>query len=197
MATYQCSDIVNLFRFINLEVNINLFFQKTIIFIFVVNIIFIPGYSYGEDRDYFSPEVTSDQLAVFKQLFSQADKFELTENEGIFYYRAKTDSELLGYIFLGCEKGFVNEIITYTGIDVSGICQGLIIFRQQETPRYFNLIIENNFADKFLEVDIDKIDIESRSLDEYEIDVITGATSSSAAIIENFWEAVEQFISIP
>lgn len=134
---------------------------------------------------------------MFQQLFSQAETFELSENEDFIYYQAKIDSDVLGYIFMGNRKGFIDEIVTYTGIDTYGICRGLIIFHQQETPRYFNLVIEHNLTDKFQDVDIDKIDVATRSFNDYEIDVVTGATSSSNAIIENFWDAVELFNLIP
>lgn len=158
---------------------------------FILNVIFCNCYALSTEP------LSSDQLVAFKQLFDQGENFEITENGEASYYTARSNSDILGYIFIGSHKGFMAEIITYTGIDIAGTCRGLTIFHQQETPRYFNLIIEDKLIEKFQGIDISNIDPEDRNFKEYNIDVVTGATSSSSAIIENFWDAVELFNLIP
>jgi len=131
---------------------------------------------------------------ILLKIFPNADKFELIdENDNFIAYQ---DENIIGYIFKGNNKGFQSRVITFTGIDINGVCSSMEVIEHGETPPFFELLIENNFFSIFKDIDVNRIDIENKDFSEYSVDVISGATYSSNAVIENFWEAANNYYKI-
>ncbi|MBN1149835.1 FMN-binding protein [candidate division WOR-3 bacterium] len=131
----------------------------------------------------------SQETIHLQKIFVFADSFEKVFLDTSSYYNVYKDNSLIGYGFLGDNSGLVGPVITLTGISADGICIGVLLLSHNETPQYFVLLEKKSFFDKFTGMKIGFLDIENRNFNDYEIDAVTGATISSFAVIENFWEA--------
>lgn len=149
------------------------------------------GFLYFGLIGYFSEIQTPDsgEIIYLQKHFPSADSF----NKTIFcldtFFTAREGLFLCGYAFAGESEGLLGPITTMTGITSGGICAGVLLISHNETPQYFSLLEKRSFFDKFKGIRIDDLDLEKRDFLDYEIDAVTGATISSSAIIQNFWEA--------
>ncbi|MBN1619133.1 FMN-binding protein [candidate division WOR-3 bacterium] len=154
--------------------------------IFIFECVFCPGLPC-----YFYEIQTPDsgEIIYLQKLFPSADSFNKTIFCSDTFFTAREGSFLCGYAFVCENEGLLGSITSMTGISANGICSGILVISHNETPQYFNLLEKRGFFEKFKEVKIDSLDIQNRDFLDYEIDAVTGATVSSSAVIQNFWEA--------
>lgn len=133
------------------------------------------------------------QQKLLNSFFPEADSFLSTEYETEKYFNAYSDQKIIGYVFIGKNEGFTGPVISFTGIDISGVCVKVEIVEHEETPRYFELLIGNKFFSQFELIDLKIINLSERDFLEYTVDAVSSATYSSNAVIDNFWDAVRLF----
>jgi electron transport complex protein RnfG len=142
---------------------------------------------------------TSQERQALKGLLPTASEFVEKEQQrqeipAVVYYEGVKDNNLVGYVLKIKAKGYGGDIDMLVGIDPSGIIQGVEILSQQETPGLGSRITEIKQGEKrpwFLEQFKAKT---AKYLDMSGIQAISGATISSAAVLEAVKKEVYGFI---
>lgn len=137
-------------------------------------------------------DITQEELAVLKEIFPQATAFEARTAMSIRYFEASGPSGLLGTAFAGARYGFNSEVVSITGIDLMGVSVALKVLSQFESW-WYQVEWDSEFFSQFSGIDTSKVDEQSRSFGDYQVDAVSGATYSSEAVIGGFWEAVKQY----
>lgn len=163
-----------------------------LVFICVLSAIFSADKAFAVD---FSENPISDiELNCLQNLFPSSDSFSKMILDTTSYFTAIESYSVSGYAFVGENRGIGGSIITMTGFDVNGFCTGVQVVSHEETPQYFALLEKKNFFCGFSGVNIDSIDVPGKNFMNYGIDAVTGATMSSEAVLENFWEGAQLFL---
>lgn len=139
--------------------------------------------------------IAAATLEVLEALFPQAEQFQgmLPEDaseaeiaaaereEGPQYpvYLALADGELIGTAVRGAGEGYQSTIRVLVALDRSGTIQAVRVTDQDETPGLGDVILEDEFLDRFIGKDRDdSIDIDA------DADSISGATLSAEGAAE-------------
>ncbi len=88
------------------------------------------------------------------------------------------DGKLTAYAFFGTGEGYEGPVRVLTLTDPGGIITKVYPYEHQETPSYFAKLFEENFLESFEGMSVSGFDGKTAP-----IDVVTGATISSGAII--------------
>ncbi len=127
------------------------------------------------------------------------------EHNGIFYYQGHDNQKLLGYCFPVSGNGLWGIITALLAID--GDLEeliGLHIIDQNETPGLGGRITEEKFLDQFsgkkLTDDGKAVSFrligENEDADETQINQITGATSSSKAVVDMLHRNIRDILEV-
>ena len=138
---------------------------------------------------------TGELTPQVRELFPAATSAVSQRVEGTYYKEAWQDDQLLGYAFTTEHYGYQSEIRILTGLDADGLAVGVVVLDQNETPSYWRMISDNWLA-AFSGLELAELDAEARDFGPYEIDGITGATKTSVAIINAFWDAVDLYLAM-
>lgn len=117
-----------------------------------------------------------------------------TELDGLAYYPATLDGEIVGWAFRGLSSlGYSGEIEVMIGVDAGGSIKGMRILRHAETPG-----LGANYADPRLLADL----FGGKSLaasnlkvakDGGDVDAVTGATVTGRALADAVERALRRF----
>lgn len=127
------------------------------------------------------------------------------ERNGIFYYKAHSDDEFLGFCFPVLGNGLWGSISALMAIDADlNELIGLHIVEQNETPGLGGRITEDEFLNQFSgkkatiegELVVFNLIGENESADETEINQITGATSSSQAVLDMLHRSLRDILEV-
>lgn len=124
-----------------------------------------------------------------REVLPQAKSFEaVKEGENIIYYRAfGPNKRVLGYVFKASKKGYSSEIATMVGVDKDGLISRIKILSQNETPGLGTRIIEALwFQEQFKGKNANDLS--------NEVQVITGATITSRAVIDSIKEKAKEIM---
>lgn len=146
----------------------------------------------ASDKDGLTEGITTEELAVLKELFPAATSFEVRKAMSVRYFEAAGPAGKLGTAFTGARYGFNSEVVSITGIDLEGISVALKVLRQFESW-WYRVEWDGAFFGQFVGIDTSKVDEELQDFGEYQVDAISGATYSSEAVIGGFWDAVKQY----
>lgn len=136
--------------------------------------------------------VTESEASVLASIFGEAVEFLAALFETRRYFEAWSDSALAGAAFVGFGYGFDGEVITVTGFDMSGTTISLKVLSQWESW-WFAVESSPGFFEQFSNLDVSKLDPDTRDSGPYTIDAVSGATYSSRAVMDGFWDSVRQF----
>ena len=108
-------------------------------------------------------------------------------------YETKSDGKLAGWVTKSTGQGYADKIEVLIGFD-PGMekITGLFVLDQKETPGLGNKILEDAWRGQFLNKSTAKAlaPVKGKSSASHEIDAITGATISSAAVTDIINRAV-------
>ena len=116
-------------------------------------------------------------LRVLNEIFPDMSDYAL---EGDIY-TIYSDGAKLGYAFLAIGKGYGGDIDILVGLEAEMTVKGIAIVSQAETPGLGNRIIEPNFTDRFVGLDVADVAVPDEG---GKVDAITGSTISSKAVID-------------
>lgn len=148
--------------------------------------------------------IAAATLEVLEALFPQAEQFQgmLPEDaseaeiaaaereEGPQYpvYLALADGELIGTAVRGAGEGYQSTIRVLVALDRSGTIQAVRVTDQDETPGLGDVILEDEFLDRFVGIDRDdSIEIDA------DADSISGATLSAEGAAEAVRHALARY----
>jgi len=138
--------------------------------------------------------ITKDKIAIAKKeaisemlatLFPEMEDFTLDEESGL--YTPLTEGESLGHAFMATATGYGGTIDILIGLEPDATLRGIKIISQQETPGLGAKIIEGSFLSQFKGLSVNEVAL---SRDGGKIDAITGATTSSSAVVNAVKEAI-------
>ena len=141
-------------------------------------------------------ELKGEESAALKEILPGADTFKEKSIEGIEYFDAMKDGELIGYCVRVVANGYNGYIRLVVGIDRSGIIKGVQVLEQYETPGLGSKITEVRPGEKdawFLRQFKGKS--ASTVTLKKDVDAITGATISSRAVTNAVRDTVSDFLS--
>lgn len=135
--------------------------------------------------------IANAKVAILADLIPDAASFENVEgsavdeegNKEILYYRATDDSgNVIGYGFFKEQPGSQGPIVVAGGVDASfSTVKGMDVLSHEETPGLGAKIVNPDFRDQFNNIPLSALALSS---DDGAIDAITGATISSAAVVD-------------
>ncbi|MBP7056380.1 MAG: RnfABCDGE type electron transport complex subunit G [Candidatus Omnitrophica bacterium] len=136
-----------------------------------------------------------EETAALKEVMSAADSFEPKTVDGMEYFVAMKDGQVLGYCLKVMGAGYGGYIRIITGIDKDGIIKGMRVLEHQETPGLGSQISEVKNGEKdpwflrqFQGKDARAIEVRKN------IDAITGATISSVAVTDAVRKTADEFL---
>lgn len=102
---------------------------------------------------------------------------------------ATKDGEVIGYLYLASTTGYSNDVVSLVGIDAKEARTiKVIVTKQSETPGLGSLATEPKFLDQFTDKSTDEV-LKAKD----NITAITGATITSAAVVNSVNEAYADF----
>lgn len=129
----------------------------------------------------------SEQEAM-KILIEDADEFTKVaqiQDEAIKQlYIAKADGKTVGSVVKLAPNGYGGEIAVLVGLDVEGLVKGVKILSHTETPGLGANATDESFISQFLQK-LPPLKVVKSAPKDDEIEAITGATITSAAITES------------
>lgn len=138
--------------------------------------------------------ITKDKIAIAKKeaisemlatLFPEMEDFTLDEESGL--YTPLTGGESLGHAFMATATGYGGTIDILIGLEPDATLRGIKIISQQETPGLGAKITEPFFLDQFQGLSAEQVVLAHNG---GKIDAITGATTSSSAVVNAVKEAI-------
>lgn len=102
---------------------------------------------------------------------------------------ATNDGEVIGYLYLASTTGYSSDVVSLIGIDVKeSKTIKVIVTKQSETPGLGSLATEPKFLKQFTDKSTDEV-LKAKD----NITAITGATITSAAVVNSVNEAYADF----
>lgn len=140
---------------------------------------------------------------ALKTVLPSADIFSETKGNAMKYYKGlDKNGDIIGYAFIGEGKGYSSTIRIIIGIDPNGVLQGIKIISQQETPGLGARVDEVRACGTIWDIlkgkKIEKpkgpwFQEQFKGRDPDSVDIITGATITSKAVIETVKSTIEKF----
>ncbi|MBF4694857.1 RnfABCDGE type electron transport complex subunit G [Fusibacter ferrireducens] len=160
-------------------------------------------------------EGTKDQIALQRQLANDAAKAAVLPSASSFedldeaqnaevsekfapvaegYIGYDADHNIVGYVFKSLPTGFGGAVEVVTGIDVEGTVTGMRMGNHQETPGLGARAKEPLFYEQYNGMSAsDHIGVAKSNPTETDIQAITGATISSAAITSGVNASIDAY----
>jgi electron transport complex protein RnfG len=126
-----------------------------------------------------------EESSAFGELMPESLRFEARyQDEKIIYYAAyDANNKLNGFIVKAKTKGYSSDIETAASLSLKLEIIGIKILLQNETPGLGNRIAEETFLGQFKARCVDTLN---------EVQAITGATISSAAVINSVRDKIQE-----
>jgi electron transport complex protein RnfG len=151
---------------------------------------------------------TQDEISALKEVCPQAADFESVKEGGdVVYYKALDGGKnIVGYAFKAVRKGYSSDIVTMAGMDKDGVISRIKILFQNETPGLGTRVTEVIQKETFWDVAFKKVKLgasprpwfqsqfdgkKSEDL-AHSVQVITGATITSRAVIDSVQEKAQE-----
>ncbi len=140
-------------------------------------------------------DLDDDDLgAIFAEIKTLLTTSTRIERDYIFRYQElyDDDDEHIGYAYFGQSDGFQGKNVIEVHIGLDDTLLGFEVIESNDTPSYFNPVLEN--FERFIgETEIsDDDDLRYTDLDEVDdVDDATGATSSKDSIFDIFYDAIQ------
>ena len=116
-----------------------------------------------------------ESRAIKEVLPQEAGSIEKVEKDDLVFYKAKdSEGNLIAYVFIASDYGYSSQIKTVVSLSPAGEIIDVSILEQRETPGVGSGILEEDFLSQFRGRNINR-----------QFDTITGATISSAAVIDS------------
>ncbi len=151
-----------------------------------------------------------EENAALKDVFPQAQNFKsIKEGEETIYYEAlNKKDEVLGYCFKAVKKGYSSDIVTMVGMDKAGVINRIKILSQNETPGLGTKIAEVIQKETLWDIVVKKIKPSSVTRPWFQekfdnknfkdlkdsVEVISGATISSSAVIDSIQDKAKDIM---
>lgn len=142
------------------------------------------GLTYVPTQEQLEINKIEAQEEAMKEVVPSASDFEPVESgEQILYYRALDSSgNLVGYAFFSEKNGYDGPVEVAGGIDSSfNTITGMAVLDHSETPGLGAKITEDKFKNKFSGLAVEDLQLSQNG---GSIDAITGATTSSHAVVD-------------
>ena len=168
---------------------------------------------YSLTKDKIEAQKAREEKLSLEEVLPQAQNFDFIDRgENSFYVGKDAQDNIIGYAFVAEKRGYSSDIVTMVGITEDGTIQGIKILSQNETPGLGTKIIEvesdktiwsvlSKESTEAISVEIPKPWFQEqfkrknvRNLDE--IEIITGATTSSETVIDSIKEKAEQILEV-
>lgn len=148
---------------------------------------------------------------ALREVMPEAAEFEAVKKDSqTLYYKAlDKDKNILGFCFMAYGKGYSSQIETMVGMSKEGKINAIKILLQSETPGLGSKIAELASSVTLFEAITGKAKkdeklkpwfegrFSSKKIDELDkVDVITGATISSSAVIKSVKKKAEEILEI-
>lgn len=140
-------------------------------------------------------QLRKEEAAALKEIMPSADSFEPKALDGMDYFEAYKSGKLAGYCLKVTGMGYGGYIRMLVGINPGGVIQGVRVLEHQETPGLGSQINEVRpgekepwFLRQFSGKDAKTVKVRA------DIDAITGATISSAAVTDSIRDAASKFL---
>lgn len=144
--------------------------------------------------------------AALMEIFPDADNFETIEGDELEEVMAEKEmirevtqvldgDSILGYAFKVVTGGYGGDVVTMVGIYQDGEMAGIKVVENSETPNLGTQIEEESFTDTFREraTESEIVAVDSPS-SENEVQMISGATTSTTAVLKGVNGAREAFL---
>ena len=117
----------------------------------------------------------------------EADEFEAQEGTEFPLWLAKTNGEVVGYVVRLTGQGYSSDgIDLLVGLDAQATVKGVLVFSHSETPGLGSKVAEQSYLAQFVGKGLDSAFVPGE-----DVDAISGATSSSMAVIGSVRKAVD------
>lgn len=152
-----------------------------------------------------------EESQSLKDVFPEAKEFApVRQGEDVLYYKAMDAGQFLGYAFKVSRRGYSSEIVTMVGMDAQGVIKKIKILSQNETPGLGTRVTEVAQKETLWDVLLKKARLKEKpepwfqaqfsgkpydSL-EKNVDTITGATITSAAVLDSVRERARQIMEL-
>lgn len=129
----------------------------------------------------------AEEQSALKEVMPNAARFVAIkpdkEKEVLYYQVIDSRDKLIGFVFKAGGKGYSSVIETLAGIFLDGKISAIKVISQNETPGLGTRITEDKFVGQFSG---------SNSLDLSGLQVISGATISSRAVMNSVMKKAEE-----
>jgi len=138
--------------------------------------------------------ITKDKIELAKEdeiarmlitLFPKMDGFTYDEQNDLYIPLA--EQQPLGRAFMAEQSGYSGVISILVGLEPDTTLRGIRIIFQQETPGLGAKIVESFFLQQFPGLAVGDIELTKKG---GKVDAITGATTSSSAVVEGVRKAI-------
>ena len=135
---------------------------------------------------------TEEIETAARQEVIQADSFEKAElsvdGESVVYYVAKTDGEVVGYVFTATAVGKSSGLVVMTGIGADGTVTGVKITDDEETAGYVDKVVKGGFLEKLTGQTAEREIVLGK-----DIDAVSQATKTSNGICKAVNQAIQWY----
>ncbi|MCK4244385.1 MAG: RnfABCDGE type electron transport complex subunit G [Candidatus Omnitrophica bacterium] len=133
-----------------------------------------------------------EERLASQEVLPDATTFKKETRKGETIEIGSRNGKKIGEVYLVTTRGYSGEIKLKVGVDLEGKITGIKILESLETPGLGAKIKEKKFLEQFRGKDRDKLYLRKK-IPSGDIDSITGATISSAAVID----AIREKLSSP
>lgn len=116
-------------------------------------------------------------MKMLSDMFPDMSRYDLVEDIYVVY----EDSDTIGYAYIAQGKGYGGYIDILVGLEDENTIKGINIIKHSESPGLGARIIEDEYRDQYIDLDITETEM---TFDGGQIDSITGATISSKAVAD-------------
>ena len=116
-------------------------------------------------------------MEMLSDMFPDMSRYDLVEEIYVVY----DDTDTIGYAYIAVGKGYGGYIDILVGLEDENTIKGINIIKHSESPGLGARIIEDEYRNQYIGLDI--VDSEMR-FNSGQIDSITGATISSKAVAD-------------
>lgn len=151
-----------------------------------------------------------EERSSLKEVFEDAKDFQAVEEGGeTLYYKAlDKDGRVLGFAFKAAKKGYSSDIVTMVGVKPDGVISRIKILSQNETPGLGTRITEVVQKETLWDIVLKKVTLGQPPRPWFQaqfdgkpsadlkssVQAITGATISSAAVIDSIQEKAQEIM---
>ncbi len=157
------------------------------------------GVTNNVTKDIIEEKAMEANIEYMKEIFPDADTFSVVEDIDFDLaeeaYVAYESDEIIGYVIKTVKSGYGGDIVQLTGIYIDDVIAGIRIASHNETPSLGEKIVEVDFRDQFVNKSA-KAELKLDGDDDDSIDGITGATTSSKAVIDAVNSAIKLYESL-